>query len=144
MRFIILGLLLLSTIASAQRFTPHERSILLDEFERINARVFLGNMTVLAGKVSATIAALKDTAQALNDEQAALLAQGLAIRFAAADSLLAAWEDVERTNIAPLRKRVIEVCLPLADCQLLSSAARKLRERPLTILEASFEAKKNQ
>lgn len=120
--------------ARAQKFTLNERAVLVAEFERSNARVAIGNMTELAEKVSATIAALKDTAQALNDEQAALVSQALASSFAAADTLLAAWEDLERTAVAPLRKRAIEGYLPLAACRLLSSAARKLRERPLTIV----------
>lgn len=132
----VFGFCLFACEARAQKFTTNERSILLTEFERSNARVAISNMAQLAEKVSATVAALKDTAKALNDEQAALLSQALAGSFAAADTLLAAWEDVERTAVAPLRKRAIEGYLPLAVCRLLSSAARKLRERPLTIVEA--------
>lgn len=121
--------------ARAQKFTPNERSILLAEFERSNARVAIGDVGELSQNISATVAALKDTAKTLSDEQAALLSQALAGSFAAADTLLAAWENLERTEVAPLRLRAIEGYLPLAACRLLSSAARKLRGRPLTILE---------
>jgi len=122
--------------AHAQKLTTQERYILRIEFAQKNVRMSLSDLAEFAGKISGIIEVLQDSTKTFSAEQAALLSQVLASSFAAADTLLAAWEDVERTGVAPLRKRAIEGYLPLAACRLLSSAARKLRERPLTIVEA--------